>query len=570
MRGKRGLLLAVAILLVFGIFAFQGADIETYAKGTTSKWTVTTSKKTYAYTGKKIKPKVTVKYKGKKLKPKNYKITYPKNPVKPGKYKIKVTLKGKYKGKKIKGSKTIEYSVALPTIKGLKSTFYRNDTYGDTLDFDWNMNSATMKMDGYELEVRNNGTIGDKVTKKKIETYYSGFYLYVSEYGITYTFRIRTYKKIGGKTYYSKWSKVTKKIPIPDYHMTTKTVNGIDLAYKTDEFPFFKYTDYANYNDEANKISKDFAQCYFPIFIKQKLKNDVVIHTEYNGKCGFNSFSNTQYIPDRKNVQVATNISVVYYDEMPVRDKMQQTLYKQGYIGYILVNVSCLLDKKQSVDVYFGDTKVVTLVSNGFSNSVEFDRKKYWEYDPFLEPVYNYDREVRLKGILKDVAQCAPDMTDYETYTALNYWIGSHSYSEYTCWGAATVANAMTELGYPYIILSCSYDGENGFYNDYSRYYSAASKKPHNVSGGHVVTLIFMGQGKFVECEVQGYASDSSEFKFDPTGWHKPTYSTLTSASCKFALNEYNTIEELMKGDYYVDINKYDPYDWHTWSTHLE
>ena len=78
-----------------------------------------------------------------------------------------MTFTSKYKGKKIKGSKTIEYSVALPTIKGLKSTFYRNDTYGDTLDFDWNMNSATMKMDGYELEVRNNGTIGDKVTKKK-------------------------------------------------------------------------------------------------------------------------------------------------------------------------------------------------------------------------------------------------------------------------------------------------------------------------------------------------------------------------------------------------------------------
>lgn len=76
MRGKRGLLLAVVILLVFGIFAFQGADIETYAKGTTSKWTVTTSKKTYAYTGKKIKPKVTVKYKGKKLKPKNYKVNF--------------------------------------------------------------------------------------------------------------------------------------------------------------------------------------------------------------------------------------------------------------------------------------------------------------------------------------------------------------------------------------------------------------------------------------------------------------------------------------------------------------
>ena len=62
-----------------------------------------------------------MKYKGKKLKPKNYKVTYPKKPVKPGKYKIKVTLKGKYKGKKLKGSKTIEYSIAVPAVKGLSS-----------------------------------------------------------------------------------------------------------------------------------------------------------------------------------------------------------------------------------------------------------------------------------------------------------------------------------------------------------------------------------------------------------------------------------------------------------------
>ena len=55
MRGKRGFLTGLVILLVFGIFAFQGVDIEAYAKETTSKWTVTTSKKTYAYTGKKIK-----------------------------------------------------------------------------------------------------------------------------------------------------------------------------------------------------------------------------------------------------------------------------------------------------------------------------------------------------------------------------------------------------------------------------------------------------------------------------------------------------------------------------------
>lgn len=127
----------------------------------------------------------------------------------------------------------------------------------------------------------------------------------------------------------------------------------------------------------------------------------------------------------------------------------------------------------------------------------------------------------------------------------------------------------MMELGYPHLILSCSYDGKDGLYNDYSRYYSPASKIAHD-SAGHMITLIFMEPGKYVRCEVQGYGFGSSEFKFDPTGWQRPVNSTLTSASAEFGLNEYNTIEELMKGDYYIDINKYDPYDWHTWSAHLE
>ena len=569
MRGKRGLLLAVVILLVFGIFAFQGADIETYAKGTTSKWTVATSKKTYAYTGKKIKPKVTVKYKGKKLKPKNYKVTYPKKPVKPGKYKIKVTLKGKYKGKKLKGSKTIEYSIAVPAVKGLSGTIKSGEYYGDALCFSWDDNSA-MNIDGYDIEVKNNGKNGNKLTKKKIEAYYSNYNVEIYEYGTTYTFRIRSYKKIGGKKYYSKWSKVTKKVPVPDYHMTTKTVNGIELAYKQDAFPFFKYTGYSSYDgDVKDRTSKNFAQCYFPIFIKQRLKDNFIIHTEYNEKCGFSSFSHSQYIPNRKDVQVATNISVTYYNEMPFEDKMQQALYKQGYVGYILVNASCLLDKKQSVGVYFGDAKVVTLVSNGYSKAKEYDYRKYRGYNPFIEPVYIYESEVLLKDMLKDVAKCAPNMTDYETYTALKYWIQNHTYTEYSCWGAATVANAMMDLGYPYIILSCSYDGKDGLYNDYSRYYSPASKIAHD-SAGHMITLIFMEPGKYVRCEVQGYGFGSSEFKFDPTGWQRPVNSTLTSASAEFGLNEYNTIEELMKGDYYIDINKYDPYDWHTWSAHLE
>ena len=572
MRGKRGILKGVFILVAFCIFVFQSADIETYAKSITSKWTVTMSKKSYVYTGKEIKPEVTVKYRGKKLKSNNYKVTYPKKPVEPGKYKIKVTLKDKYKGEKLKGSKTIEYSIALPVVKGLSSTINNGYYYGDTLCFSWDDNSSTMNIDGYDIEIKNNGKTGDKLTKKKIEYYYNNYNLDVYEYGTTYTFRIRSYKKIGEKNYYSKWSKITKKVPVPDNHMTTKTVSGIELAFKQDAFPFFKYTGYSSYDgDIKNRTSKNFAQCYFPIFIKQKLKDDFIIHTEYNGKCGFSSFSHSQYIPNKRNAQVATNISVTYYDKMPMGDKMQQALYMQGYVGYILVNVSCLLDKKQSVDVYFGNKKVVTLESDGFSKCKEYDYVKYRGYNPFMEPVYIYESEVLLEDMLKDVAKCASNMTDYETYTALKYWIQNHSYSEFTCWGAATVANAMMELGYPYIILSCSYDGKDGLYNDYSRYYSPASKIPHN-PGGHMITLIFMEPGRFVKCEVQGYGYGSSEFKFDPTGWQRPvnSTSTLISASSEFDLNEYDTIEELMNGDYYIDINKYDPYDWHTWSTHIE
>ena len=97
-----------------------------------------------------------MKYKGKKLKPKNYKVTYPKKPVKPGKYKIKVTLKGKYKGKKLKGSKTIEYSIAVSAVKGLSGTIKGGEYYGDALCFSWDDNSA-MNIDGYDIEVKNNG-----------------------------------------------------------------------------------------------------------------------------------------------------------------------------------------------------------------------------------------------------------------------------------------------------------------------------------------------------------------------------------------------------------------------------
>ena len=37
----------------------------------------------------------------------------------------------------------------------------------------------------------------------------------------------------------------------------------------------------------------------------------------------------------------------------------------------------------------------------------------------------------------------------------------------------------------------------------------------------------------------------------------------------RFPLNEYKTINELMKGDYQIDSYKYDAFDWRTWKNYL-
>lgn len=502
MKKRKSILTYLALVFVVTSFYIANHDVDIHAKTKKIKWTATIAKKTYKYTGKKIKPKVTVKYKGKKLPKKNYKVKYPKNPMKKGQYKIKVSLKGKYKGKKLKGTKTITYKI------------YRPKSYDDKNKYN----------DDNEDDVEN---------------------------------------------------EVKKKDTI-----VTKNVKGISIAYSTDRYPFYRYTD----KDKESGKKKDYAQCYFPIFIKQKVNKDFILHTEYKGKCGFNNFSNCQYIPNRKDAQVVTSANVYYYYEDDLTkpyDNFQQDLYKKGYIGFIMVKVSCLLDEKQSVDVYLDNEKLVTLQSDRFSKLEKYnDYDFYYQFhNPFLAPAYSYTTELTLKNMLNDVAKCNPK-TDFETYTALKYWITSHAYTEYTCWASINVGEAMTELGYPYIKLACSYDnGEGWIYNDYSRYYSLRSKLDDvgYSSGGHRVSLIFMNNKQFWWCEVQGRADEdegydsSKKFVFDPSGWTRPDYDvskSLSDITSKMPLNEYSNIKQLVKGDYEIDIEKYDAFDWHTWKNY--
>ena len=87
------------ILLVALVIAFVPGRVARAKKAVNlSKCTITLAKKSYTYTGKAIKPKVTVTYKGKTLKKgTDYKVTYSNN-VNVGKGTVKVKGLGSYTG----------------------------------------------------------------------------------------------------------------------------------------------------------------------------------------------------------------------------------------------------------------------------------------------------------------------------------------------------------------------------------------------------------------------------------------------------------------------------------------
>lgn len=157
--------------------------------------TIKLSSSEVTYNGKKRSPKVIVKdSNGNKISSKNYTVKkYTKSPKNPGKYKIKVTLKGEYSG-----SKTMYFTI-LP-----KTTKFSKVTAGD--------NSVTLKWktvksqaDGYKIEYSTNSKFKSKYTKsivvkgknKAIKTIKN-----LKNKKIYYV-RISSYK---GKKFYSNWS----------------------------------------------------------------------------------------------------------------------------------------------------------------------------------------------------------------------------------------------------------------------------------------------------------------------------------------------------------------------------
>ena len=158
------------------------------------------AKTVYTYNGKVQKPSVTVKDStGKQLKAgADYTVNYPKGRKAVGRYGVQVKLKGKYKG-----SRPVYFTVKP------KGTSISKVTGGKKkITVAWKKQTA--QTTGYQIQY----STSSKFDRYKVATIYKSTKLrrrissLVS--GKYYDVRMRTYRRVGGKTIYGGWSSVQR------------------------------------------------------------------------------------------------------------------------------------------------------------------------------------------------------------------------------------------------------------------------------------------------------------------------------------------------------------------------
>ncbi len=187
-----------ATAIVTGIGCITGTVKKTFKIVPKKAFTVKLSATKYTYNGKIKKPAVTV-YDGKRAVPKsNYTVKYSKGRKNVGKYAVKVVMKNNYSG-----SKTAFFTI---TPKGTSLTKVKPVKKGARVC--WKKQSVQIK--GYQIQYSSSKKFTKKTTKQLISVKPKKLVRYIRgvKSGKRYYVRIRTYKKVGGKTYCSNWSKV--------------------------------------------------------------------------------------------------------------------------------------------------------------------------------------------------------------------------------------------------------------------------------------------------------------------------------------------------------------------------
>lgn len=157
--------------------------------------TVKLSTTKYTYNGKTKEPTVTVKdSKGKTISKSNYTVTYASGRKNVGKYKVTVKFKGNYSG-----TKTLYFEInpAKTTVKKVS---------GAKKSMKVTITKKTTQVSGYQIQY----STSKKFTSAKTKTIKSAKTTSATIKSLkakkTYYVRVRTYKTVNGKKYYSGWS----------------------------------------------------------------------------------------------------------------------------------------------------------------------------------------------------------------------------------------------------------------------------------------------------------------------------------------------------------------------------
>lgn len=217
------LILLILAFLVLAIFIIPMNKVEASSKKSITKVTVSSISK-QIYTGKSIRPSVTVKYQGAKLyKNKDYKITYSKNK-NPGVAKVTIKGIGKYEG-----TKTKTFKIVVSKVSGLA----KKANSKSTITLKWT--KPRRSITGYEIYMstskKGKYTKIKTVTNKKTTSYKKSSL----KANKTYYFKIRAYKIINKKKYYSSFSsivtiktkKATKETKITSKNIQSKIGNHL-------------------------------------------------------------------------------------------------------------------------------------------------------------------------------------------------------------------------------------------------------------------------------------------------------------------------------------------------------
>lgn len=186
--------------------SFDTDKFSTYAialKATEKKISnVTLKSSNVAYTGKALKPKVTVTdAAGATIASKYYTVTY-KNNKEIGKATITVKGKAGYKG-----SKSISFNIVPAKVKSVSSV---KASKKKVLTVKW---KKVAKCDGYEIQASTSKDFSKGIKKATAK---GATKLTADVKGLkgntSYYVRVRAYKKVKGKTYYSDWTKFKKVV----------------------------------------------------------------------------------------------------------------------------------------------------------------------------------------------------------------------------------------------------------------------------------------------------------------------------------------------------------------------